>query len=99
VLDGSLDVLLDEEIVTVTANDLLVVPAGLRHAFAPTADRTADVLFVYSPAKPRFDYYRLLERFYTGAASVEELTESQERFDNNYEESAVWADRLVASNT
>lgn len=99
VLDGSLDVLLDEEIVTVTANDLLVMPAGLRHAFAPSIGRTADVLFVYSPAKPRFDYYRLLERLYTGAASVEELTESQGRFDNNYEESAVWAARLVASST
>lgn len=99
VLDGSLDVLLGEEIVTVTTHDVLVVPPGLTHAFAPSAGRSADVLFVYSPAKPRFDYYRLLERFYTGAASVEELTESQERFDNHYADSAAWAARLVASKT
>jgi mannose-6-phosphate isomerase-like protein (cupin superfamily) len=61
VLNGTLDVLLGEEIVTVTANDLLVVPAGLPHAFAPAKDAAADVLFVYTPSKPRFDYYRLLE--------------------------------------
>lgn len=90
VLDGSLDVLLGEEIVTVTAHDLLVVPAGVPHAFAPSTDHTADVLFVYTPSKPRFDYYRLLERLYTGAASPAEITDSQDRFDNHYVDSPVW---------
>jgi mannose-6-phosphate isomerase-like protein (cupin superfamily) len=93
VLDGQLDVLLDQEIVTVTANDLLVVPAGMPHAFAPAAGASADVLFVYTPSKPRFDYYRLLERLYTGAADVAELSETQDRYDNHYVESFVWAAR------
>lgn len=93
VLDGSLDVLLDEEIVTITAHDLLVVPAGMPHAFAPSAGRSADVVFVYTPSRPRFDYYRLLERLYTGAADQRELVESQDRFDNHYVDSAVWAAR------
>jgi mannose-6-phosphate isomerase-like protein (cupin superfamily) len=93
VLDGSLDVLLDKEIVTVTTHDLLVVPAGMPHAFAPSKERSADVLFVYTPSKPRFDYYRLLERLYTGAASPQELTETQDRFDNHYVDSPVWEAR------
>jgi mannose-6-phosphate isomerase-like protein (cupin superfamily) len=93
VLDGKLDVLLDKEIVTVTANDLLVVPAGLPHAFAPAAGSSADVLFVYTPSKPRFDYYRLLERLYTGAADVAELADTQDRYDNHYVDSSVWAAR------
>jgi mannose-6-phosphate isomerase-like protein (cupin superfamily) len=93
VLDGALDVLLAEEIVTVTANDLLVVPAGLPHAFAPARGSAADVLFVYTPSKPRFDYYRLLERLYTGDADAAELTGTQELYDNHYVDSPVWRDR------
>lgn len=93
VLDGKLDVLLDEEIVTVTANDLLVVPAGLLHAFAPAKDASADVLFVYTPSKPRFDYYRLLERLYSGDADAAELTDTQDRYDNHYVDSPVWTAR------
>ena len=93
VLDGSLDVLLGKEIVTVTAHDLLVVPPGLPHAFAPTEGCSADVLFVYTPSKPRFDYYRLLERLYTGAADPREITDSQDRFDNHYVDSPVWENR------
>jgi mannose-6-phosphate isomerase-like protein (cupin superfamily) len=93
VLNGTLDVLLGEEIVTVTANDLLVVPAGLPHAFAPAKDAAADVLFVYTPSKPRFDYYRLLERLYIGEADAAELTDTQDRYDNHYVDSPVWTAR------
>ena len=93
VLDGRLDVLLGEEIVTVTANDLLVVPAGLPHAFAPAKGASADVLFVYTPSKPRFDYYRLLERLYTGEADAAELADTQDRYDNHYVDSPVWTAR------
>jgi mannose-6-phosphate isomerase-like protein (cupin superfamily) len=93
VLDGTLDVLLGEELVTVTANDLLVVPAGMPHAFAPAKGASADVLFVYTPSKPRFDYYRLLERLYTGEADAAELPATQDKFDNHYVDSPVWANR------
>lgn len=93
VLDGALDVLLDEEILTLRRNDFLVVPPNLPHAFAPAAGADADVLFVYTPGKARFDYYRLLERLYTGEASPEEIVDSQERFDNHYVDSPVWQAR------
>jgi mannose-6-phosphate isomerase-like protein (cupin superfamily) len=93
VLDGELEVLLDDEIVTLTAHDLLFVPPGMTHAFAPAPDRSADVLFVYTPSKPRFDYYRLLERLYTGAADVDELNATQDVYDNHYAESPMWVNR------
>lgn len=93
VLDGKLEVLTGEEIHVLGAHDMLVVPPGVTHAFAPAPGATADVLFVYTPSKSRFDYYRLLERVYTGAADVAELAETQERFDNNYAESTVWVNR------
>lgn len=90
VLDGSLDVLLGEEIVTLHKSDFLMVPPNLPHAFAPTKGAAAGVLFVYTPGKARFEYYRLLERLYTGEASVREIIDSQETYDNHYFESPVW---------
>lgn len=93
VLDGSLDVLLGEQITTLHKNDFLLVPPGTPHAFAAAPGQDADVLFVYTPGKARFEYYRLLERLYTGAASVEELDATQELYDNHYVESPAWQAR------
>jgi uncharacterized cupin superfamily protein len=72
-----LDVLLGEELLTLATNDLLVVPAGTPHAFAPAKNQSADVLFVYTPSKPRFDYYRLLERVYTGQVGSRKARSSE----------------------
>jgi mannose-6-phosphate isomerase-like protein (cupin superfamily) len=93
VLEGALDVLLDEEIVTLEQGDLLVVPPGVTHAFAPPADGDADVLFVFTPGTARNDYYRLLDRAHRGEAPWAEISETQERFDNHYVESETWAAR------
>lgn len=90
-LDGRLDVLLDEQIVTLARGDLLVVPPGVRHAFAPTADSDADVLYVFAPGTARSDYFRLLDKAHRGEASWELIAETQQRFDNHYVDSPVWA--------
>jgi mannose-6-phosphate isomerase-like protein (cupin superfamily) len=90
VIDGSLRVLLGEQVVTLHKDDFLVVPPKLPHAFAPAPGAEADVLFVYTPGKARFDYYRLLERLYTGQADPQELADTQDRYDNHYVESPVW---------
>jgi len=90
-LDGRLDVLLDERIVTIERGDVLVVPPGLPHAFAPPADCDADVLFVFAPGTARSDYFRLLDKAHRGEASWELITGTQERFDNHYVESAAWS--------
>lgn len=93
VLEGALDVLLDDEIVTLEQGDLLVVPPGVTHAFAPPADRDADVLFVFTPGTARNDYYRLLDRAHRGEAPWAEISETQERFDNHYVDSPAWTSR------
>ncbi|RZU76541.1 cupin domain [Micromonospora kangleipakensis] len=93
VLDGVLDVLVGEEITTLRRGDLLVVPAGTRHAFAPAAGESADVLVFFTPGIVRFDYYRLLERVYRGEADPAEIGASGERYDNRYVDSPVWRAR------
>ena len=90
VLDGALDVLAGEEIVMLNRGDFLVVPPGLPHAFAATADSDAEVLFVLTDAAPRFEYYRLLEQVYRGEADPSTLSDTQDLYDNHYVESPAW---------
>ncbi|TDQ45512.1 cupin domain-containing protein [Actinorugispora endophytica] len=93
VLDGTLQVLAGEEILTLGAGDFLVVPPNLPHAFAPAPGEEAEVLVAFTPGTERFDYYRLLERVYRGEAEAREIGESSERFDNHYVDSPVWSRR------
>ena len=97
VLDGRLMVLLDEDIVTLEASDLLVVPPGMPHAFAPPADTDADVLFVFTPGTARFEYFRLLDRAHRGDVGWERISETQDRFDNHYVDSPVWREARSAA--
>lgn len=93
VLDGTLQVLTGEEIVTLSKGDFLVVPPKTPHAFAPAPGAEADVLVLFTPGNDRFDYYRLLDRLARKEATVQDLRDSQERFDNHYTESAAWSGR------
>jgi mannose-6-phosphate isomerase-like protein (cupin superfamily) len=95
VLDGRLLVLLSDRVVTLEQGDLLVVPPGCTHAFAPPADSDADVLFVFTPGTARFDYYRLLDQAHRGEAEWSEITETQERYDNHYADSPLWEETLA----
>ncbi|GGP41030.1 cupin [Saccharothrix coeruleofusca] len=90
VLDGSLEVLLGQEVVVLERGDFLVVPPGVPHAFGAAGGADADVLFVFTPGMGRFDYYRLLDRVQRGQANAEEIAASQDRFDNHYVDSPVW---------
>lgn len=96
VLDGALDVLVDDEIVTLERGDFLMVPAGTPHAFGPAANCSADVLVVFTPGMARFEYYRLLDEVYAGNATFDDIAASQARFDNHYVESVVWKARVDA---
>ncbi|MBV1852667.1 cupin domain-containing protein [Catellatospora tritici] len=92
-LDGELEVLLGEEIITLYRGDLLIVPPYLPHAFAPAPDTDADVLFLFTPGPARFEYYRLLDRFHAGLATAADIKASQERYDNHFLSAALWTDR------
>jgi quercetin dioxygenase-like cupin family protein len=73
VLDGSLQMLLGDEVTVFGKGDLVVVPPGVHHAFAPAPGASADVLIVFAPGTERFAYYRLLDRLHQGDASVQDL--------------------------
>jgi len=93
VLDGALRVLVDEDVEVLRTGDLLFVPPGVPHAFEAAPGHAAEVLFVLAPARERFAYYRLLDRVHRGAAGWDEVGASQDRFDNHYVDSPVWAAR------
>ncbi|MCX5200366.1 cupin domain-containing protein [Streptomyces sp. NBC_00237] len=97
VIGGSLQVLIDDTVETLNAGDFLLVPPHTPHAFAAAPGCEADVLFVFTPGMPRFDYLRLLNRVVRGEASPDEIKNSSELYDNHYVDSPVWRAALEAA--
>ncbi|WP_039828742.1 cupin domain-containing protein [Nocardia testacea] len=97
VIDGSVRILLGEEIVRLDKGDFLTVPPTVPHAFAPAAETEAELLVVFTPGLHRFDYYRLLERVHRGTASVADIRASSELYDNHYVDSPVWRKELTGA--
>ncbi len=95
-LGGKLEVLVGEEILTVSEGDMLVVPPLTTHAFRAAVDAPADVLIVFIPGVDRFDYFRLLEKVGHGKATIQDLLDSQEKFDNHFVESPAWTETAKA---
>ncbi len=93
VLTGSLRVLTGDDIILLNQGDFLVVPPNTPHAFEAAGDSDAEVLFVLTHAKPRFDYYRLLESVYRGETPPTELAKTSDLYDNHYVESPTWQSR------
>lgn len=89
-LDGELEVLNGEEIVTVRTGDMLFVPPTNHHAFGATSRSGADVLIVFTPGVERFEYFRMIDRIRRGEASPAEILASQDRFDNHFVDSEAW---------
>ncbi|MET9541919.1 cupin domain-containing protein [Streptomyces sp. NPDC006553] len=95
VIDGSLQVLVGEELSVLEKGDFLLVPPHTAHAFAAAPGAEADVLFVFTPGMARFDYLRLLGRVMRGEAGFEEIKASSEQYDNHYVDSPVWQKALA----
>jgi quercetin dioxygenase-like cupin family protein len=90
VLDGALQVLTDDKVHVAHQGDVLVVPPGATHAFGAVEGERADVLIVITPGVERFEYFRLLARLQQGHATIQELLDSQELYDNHFAQSEVW---------
>ncbi|GAA1687758.1 cupin domain-containing protein [Fodinicola feengrottensis] len=90
VVEGSLQVLAGDDVITANKGDFLVVPPKMPHAFAAPEGSPADVLIVFTPGLERFDYFRLLDRVAHGQADPQEILDSQERFDNHFLDSPAW---------
>jgi quercetin dioxygenase-like cupin family protein len=93
VVAGSLDVLIDDDIHTLTTGDLVFIDAGTAHAFAPTPGSSADMLAIYTPGQERFAYYRMLQQLHLGEITLADLQATSDRFDNHYVDSPLWRER------
>lgn len=90
VLDGEVQLLVGDAVRTARQGDLLVVPAGLPHAFAASANSGTDLLIVITPGAERFEYFRHLERIARGQLAPETLLDVQQRYDTYFLGSAAW---------
>ena len=90
VLDGALQLLVVDDVVTLGTGDFAVVPAGLVHAFGAAPGERADVLLLITPGVERFDYFRDLVRAFNGDAPLDRVRESHARYDLFTDDSAVW---------
>ncbi len=90
VLDGQLQLLAGEKVISAGKADLVVIPPNMAHAFATIPGHSADFLIVLAPGLERFGYFRLVERLSRGEATLVDLMASQELYDNHFLESPVW---------
>jgi quercetin dioxygenase-like cupin family protein len=90
VLDGRVDILVGDNVVSASKGDLAIVAPNTMHAFAAAKGHPADLLILFSPAIDRFDYFRLLRRLVDGTATGADVLASQERFDNWFSDSPAW---------
>lgn len=97
VLDGDVDVLLGDDVATLSAGDTLLVEPTVVHAFAAGPDRPVDLLVAASPGAGRGDYFRLLDRVRRGHRSRHELLATGARFDNAFTHSDAWTTHRAAA--
>ena len=90
VLGGVVQVLAGETVSIANEGDLIVVPPFVAHAFAAPPGRHADLLIVLTPGIERFGYFRLLERVHRDEATLEQLLDSQDLYDNHFLDSPAW---------
>lgn len=90
VVDGALDLLVGQEIVTARPGDLLVVPPHCDHAFRAHPNYTADALIVITPGIDRFDYLRQVARIRRGEAARDSLDAEQDRYDTHFVTNSIW---------
>jgi uncharacterized RmlC-like cupin family protein len=90
ILSGSLQLLLDEEVVTVGGGGLVAVPPGVVHAFGATPEADVQAVVFVTPGVRRFDYFRLLPRILAGEIPPAELEEMHRTYDVHFVQSEVW---------
>ncbi|RAY15393.1 cupin [Actinomadura craniellae] len=90
VLGGTAHLLSGDDVLTAREGDLVIVPPYTPHAIAAAFGHDADLLVVSTPGTAGLGYFRLLDRLRDGLATIEELIDSQERFDTHFLDSPIW---------
>jgi mannose-6-phosphate isomerase-like protein (cupin superfamily) len=90
VLDGKLQVLLDEDLVTAERGDLIVVPPKVVHAYGAALDSEVDVLVLFTPGLPLFDFFRQFMEIVNSGRSPREMGPPPPEADMHADTSEVW---------
>jgi mannose-6-phosphate isomerase-like protein (cupin superfamily) len=90
VIQGSVQLLVGDQVVLADTGDLAVVPEGMLHAFAAAKGADADLLIVITPGVERFEYFRLLARIARGEQPRDSLLAVQQLYDTIFDTSAAW---------
>lgn len=90
ILDGTVDLLLGQDIMIATVGDLVVVPPGSAHAFAASAGQDGELLVIITPGIDRFDFFRSMHSVLTGATAPSSLDGIGERFDTYPADAPAW---------
>jgi quercetin dioxygenase-like cupin family protein len=90
IIDGAMEMLLGDEVVTIERGGLAAVPPGVVHAFGATPAAPVEGLVFVTPGVQRFDYFRLLPKILRGEIPEQELQEMHQKYDVHFVESALW---------
>jgi quercetin dioxygenase-like cupin family protein len=90
VLRGSVEILVDDEVVIAHEGDFASVPPGVAHAFGATPEGAAEVLVAITPGIDRFDLFRQVARVLAGNEPAGTLLTDQSPYDTYPDESAAW---------
>jgi len=90
VLDGKLQVLLDEELVTAERGDLIIVPPRVVHAYGAALDSEVDVLVLFTPGLPLFDFFRQFIDIVNSGRSPREMGPPPPEADMHADTSELW---------
>jgi bifunctional DNA-binding transcriptional regulator/antitoxin component of YhaV-PrlF toxin-antitoxin module len=85
-----MQLLLEDEVITVDKGGYVVVPPGVRHAFAAAPGAVADLLVTLIPGVDRFEYFRMLPAIMRGEVDERTLREVHERYDVHFVDSPRW---------
>jgi mannose-6-phosphate isomerase-like protein (cupin superfamily) len=96
VLEGTMVLLVEDELLPIGAGGYVVVPPGVPHAFAAAPGDVADLFITVAPGVDRFEYFRMLPAIMRGEVGEQALAEVHERYDVHFVDSPRWAARTEA---
>lgn len=90
VIAGSMQILVDDQVVSANGSDLVVIPPGVTHAFAAAPDHDVEFLDVITPSVERFEHFRNLSEVARGLADPSSIPEDQSGYDTYADDSSAW---------
>jgi quercetin dioxygenase-like cupin family protein len=90
VLSGSLQLLIDEDVLLVETGDVAMIPPGVAHAFAAAPGCDAELLAIVTPGAARFEFFRRLARVTSGQEPPGPFVADQPGHDVHADDSPTW---------